>query len=151
MEKEGILLCFMGWETERWRPGTPAKVLKPKPKSFPVSPNRGMGITWALPPVPAKEIPTFSPGQREPGLLIFVPMGKKAVGGGCCVHVSLLLQDPSEEWGGKSPGLCQTCHELGLAKGNGLTLLPAGMNSASQTCFWASLQGDAANPAPLEA
>lgn len=35
-----------------------------------MGPDRAVGITQALPPIPAKEIPKFSPGLRQPGLLL---------------------------------------------------------------------------------
>lgn len=95
---------------------------KPTPKSFPMSPNRGVGISGALPPIPAKEIPKFSPGLWEPGpLLVFSLWNLRLAeaGGGCCARVPPLLQEPSEGWAelGKEPWDLSNCHELGLGKG----------------------------------
>lgn len=68
-KKEGISLCFQGWEGGSVG-AREMEAPKPTPKSFPVGPNRAVGITWALLPIPAKGIPTFPPGLSLPGLIL---------------------------------------------------------------------------------
>lgn len=112
--------------------------------------NRGVGMTWALSPIPAKKNPQIFPrihgARTSPGIFSMWNPRLAEAGGVCCARVPLLQQDPSEGWGGRGKAALGSVKAAaaGAQEGKGLTLLPG--CTASQTGFWASLRGDAAPP-----